>query len=80
MIIISKLRDLVPGAVNTILLIESANEISKFLVDVLDDNPKIVESLREEDDVCMKRNFIKSEYKSISDLKKIIMMTNGNNI
>jgi len=79
MIIISKLRDLVPGAVNTILLVESANEISKFLIDVLDDNPKIVESLSEEDDVLVKRNIIKGEYKSILDLKNIIMMTNGNN-
>lgn len=73
MAIVNKLRDLVPGSVNTIILLETTEQIRMYLSDVLEDNTEFVESLIEEDDLQDERNAVKKELDKLFNLRQMIL-------
>jgi len=73
MIMISKLRDLVPGAVYNFLLLETSENINKYLIKILSRQEYLINSLREEEEIYGERLSIKEQIRKIEELKRMLV-------
>jgi len=74
MCIVNKLRDIVPGAVQSIMINEICVQLNKYLMILLEDNTEIIESLSEEDDLSEIRKNVKEELLKLNKLKNLILI------
>lgn len=76
--IIGKLRDIVPMSVQTIMLLETTEQLRTHLAEIVEDNPSIVDSLVEEDELSDLRANLNEELLKINTLKQLIIASPNN--
>lgn len=73
LVIIKKLRDIVPNAVLTIIMNEVASQMKIYLINIIEENESIVEKLVEDDENYERRKNLNESIKNLEELKNQIV-------
>lgn len=71
--IISKLRDMIPGAIKSLLIHELSNQISRSFIEQSENDPELIQLLDEDDDTKSVRLGIVSQKAKLQKLKVILL-------